>query len=171
MHTDHPTAKHSPLPWTAHGPDVFSGPNCIVMCDTDNATRETYAANASLIASAVNSLAGDQQADAGLIALGVEFRTAWGDERAAFNAADIASIGNSTPEIDSAHDRCARLARQMLEHRPVTLEGVKTIAMVWGWLHYLSSKPDEYEGAEAGNSADERTCHAVMSFLLKDVAA
>lgn len=109
--------------------------------------------------------------DAELLALGIEFRNAWSAERAAFNAAEIASIGNSTPEIDSAHDRCAELAHHMVSHRAQTLEGVKAMAMVWGWLHYLSSKPGEYEGAELGNTTEERASYAVMSFLLKDVGA
>ncbi|MBZ9919115.1 hypothetical protein LB579_15450 [Mesorhizobium sp. BR1-1-7] len=105
-----------------------------------------------------------------LLALSIEFGRAWAAERAAFVAADLASIGNSTPEVDEAHDRCADLARQMLEHQPVTLEGVKVMAMVWGWLHYLSPKLGDYEGGEVGNNADERASHAVMTFLLKDVA-
>lgn len=109
--------------------------------------------------------------DADLIALGLRFREAWAAERAAFVAADLASIGNSTPEIDSAHDRCAELSRQMLEHPPATLEGVKVMAMVWGWLHYQSSRPGNYEGGEAGNNTDERASHAVMTFLLRDVSA
>ncbi|MER8979279.1 hypothetical protein [Mesorhizobium sp. M0870] len=109
--------------------------------------------------------------DAELIALGVEFSKAWADERAAFTAAAWADIGNNTPEIDSAHDRCADLAHQMVAHRPETLEGVKAMAMVWGWLHYLSSKPGEYEGAELGNTSDERAQHAVMTFLLRDCTA
>lgn len=105
--------------------------------------------------------------DTDLIALGDELRKAWDDERAAFASADIASIGNSTPEIDSAHDRCADLARQMVERPPVTLDGVKAMAMVWGWLHYQSCRLDSYDGGEVGNHLDERASHAVMTFLLK----
>ncbi|RWI46383.1 MAG: hypothetical protein EOQ93_29915 [Mesorhizobium sp.] len=106
--------------------------------------------------------------DADLLALGIEFRKAWAAEREAF-VAD--TIGNSTPEIDAAHDRCGELARQIQEHHPATLEGVKVAAMVWGWLHYLSASPGDYEGADPGSTLDERASHAVMSFLLKDVAA
>lgn len=109
--------------------------------------------------------------DTELLALGVKFHEAWAAERAAFEAADLASIGNSTPEIDSAHDRCAMLAGRMLGHRPVTLEGVKAMALCWGWLHYNSSRPGDYEGGEPGNNTDERVSHAVMSFLLRQVAA
>ncbi|TPM59130.1 hypothetical protein FJ959_09685 [Mesorhizobium sp. B2-2-4] len=109
--------------------------------------------------------------EAELLALSVEFGRAWAAERDAFAAADLASIGNSTPEVDEAHDRCADLARQMLEHQPVTLEGVKVMAMVWGWLHYQSHKLDSYDGGEVGNDLDERASHAVMTFLLKDCTA
>lgn len=112
----------------------------------------------------------EQHPDAELLALRAEFLEAWAAERAAFEAADLASIGNSTPEIDSAHDRCALLAGQMLGHRPVTLEGVKAMAMIWGWMHYHSSRPGDYEGGEPGNSTDERASHVVMTFLLRDVA-
>jgi len=112
-----------------------------------------------------------QNPDAKLIALSAEFRKAWAAERAAFEAADLASIGNSTPEIDSAHDRCAAVSEQMLGCRPVTVEGVKAMAMIWGWLHYQSSRSGDYDGGEAGNHVDERASHAVMTFLLKDVAA
>lgn len=106
--------------------------------------------------------------DADLIALGAKFREAWAAERAAFAAADLASIGNSTPEIDCAHDQCAELASRILAIGPTTLDGVKVAAMVWGWLHYLSSKPGDYEGGELGNNVDERASHAVMTFLLKE---
>jgi len=110
----------------------------------------------------------EENPDTELLALGVEFCKAWAAERAAF-VAD--TIGNSTPEIEAAHDRCGDLARQIQEHRPITLEGVKVAAMVWGWLHYLSATLGAYEGDEEGNGIDERAQHAVMTFLLKDVAA
>jgi len=49
-------AKHTPGPWTAKGQYVFAGPDCIGICDTDNASVERCEANARLMAAAPDLL-------------------------------------------------------------------------------------------------------------------
>jgi len=44
--------KSSHEPWTAKGPYIFAGKDCIAICDTDNDTPEAMAAKAQLIAAA-----------------------------------------------------------------------------------------------------------------------
>jgi hypothetical protein len=46
---------HTPTPWTANLSCVFSGKNCIAVCDTDNDTRERMQDNAAFIVKAVNA--------------------------------------------------------------------------------------------------------------------
>ncbi|ESZ37547.1 hypothetical protein [Mesorhizobium sp. L2C067A000] len=107
--------------------------------------------------------------DTELIAIGAKFRTAWAAERAAF----VASGKNFDKDaaIETAAASCGELAGKMLElPAPVTIEGARAVAMVWGWTFYLSEKPGEYEGADS-QFPGERAANAVMSFLLKDCAA
>lgn len=40
------------MEWEAKGSNVFEGGKCIAICDTDNASHESYVANAKLMASA-----------------------------------------------------------------------------------------------------------------------
>ncbi|RVD64719.1 hypothetical protein [Mesorhizobium sp. M7A.F.Ca.ET.027.03.2.1] len=106
-------------------------------------------------------------ADAELLALGVEFRKAWDAERAAF-----ALWGGETKDIaiDAAHGACAALADAINKNTPKTMDGIRVVAMVWGWMHYLSEHPGEYEGADS-EFPGQRAAHGVMTFLLKDCTA
>lgn len=107
-------------------------------------------------------------ADTKLLALGAEFHKAWAAERAAFNACNTDFTNDDG--IEAARVVCKDLAEQITALSPVTLDGVRIVAMVWGWSHYLNSKPGQYEGADS-NIPCERAANSVMSFLLKDVAA
>ncbi|RWI60271.1 MAG: hypothetical protein EOQ93_03140 [Mesorhizobium sp.] len=106
--------------------------------------------------------------DAQLLALAEPFRNAWAAERAAFRSSSKGFAKDKA--IETAHDRCGELADEILAHRPVTLDGVKVAAMVWGWMYYLSEHSGEYEGADSKYPGD-RAANAVMTFLLRDVSA
>ncbi|MER9206860.1 hypothetical protein [Mesorhizobium sp. M0771] len=107
--------------------------------------------------------------DADLIALGVEFRKAWADERAAFS--DSGEDFDKDPSIAAASHRCSELSDRILTLTPETMDGARVAAMVWGWCHYLNSQPGVYDGGEFSNAADTRAVHKVLTFLLKDCAA
>lgn len=49
-------SKATNAPWQSDGAYVFAGKDCIAICDTDNASPETYAANAALMAAAPDGL-------------------------------------------------------------------------------------------------------------------
>ncbi|TIQ86456.1 MAG: hypothetical protein E5X38_16025 [Mesorhizobium sp.] len=105
--------------------------------------------------------------DAELLALGKAFYSAWQAERAAFVASrDI--INDSA--IEAAADKCRDLASQIVTLAPKTMDGVRVLAMVWGQAYYLSEQPGQYEGSDSEYPC-ERAANAVMSFMLKDVAA
>lgn len=106
--------------------------------------------------------------DADLLALGNALLNAWQAERAAFRA----SGDDFTTEqaIMSAADACKAIGSQIVALTPKTMDGVRVLAMVWGHAYYLSERPGEYEGADSEYPCD-RAANAVMSFLLKDVAA
>lgn len=105
--------------------------------------------------------------DAELLALGKALYSAWQAERAAFVASrDI--VNDSA--IEAAADTCRKLASQIAALAPKTMDGVRVLALVWGQAYYLSEQSGQYEGSDSEYPC-ERATNAVMSFLLKDVAA
>ena len=54
-----PVSTHTATPWRSDGPYCFDAKgNCIVNCDTDNAVKEQFNANAAFIVRACNNFDG-----------------------------------------------------------------------------------------------------------------
>lgn len=106
--------------------------------------------------------------DADLLALGAEFRAAWASYSGHFRAhPNDALLTDEEAEVEDAiSERCSDVMDRMLAIEPKTVDGLKVIAMVWGYCNHLPST-GSYENSSEYPS--DRAAHSVMGFLLADV--